>query len=50
MTIVIRLETKNYDAILKEKQKKYQHYHEAELLNMNILQVRKYCLLIKIPR
>ena len=49
MKIMIRLEAKNYDAILKEKLQKYQHYHEAELLNMNIMQVRKYCFLIKIP-
>ena len=25
---------------------KYQHYHQVKLINMNILQVKKYCLLI----
>ena len=26
---------------------KYQHYHLKKLINMNILQLKKYCLLIK---
>lgn len=26
---------------------KNQHYHEAKLINMNISQMKKYCLLIK---
>ena len=26
---------------------KYQPYHQAKLINMNILQVEKYCILIK---
>ena len=29
------------------KQQKYQHYRLEKLINMNILQVKKYCLLIK---
>ena len=33
--------------ILKEKQQKYQHYHQAKLIKMNILWVKKYCPLIK---
>ena len=33
--------------ILTEKQQKSQHYHQEKLLNMNILQVKEYCLLIK---
>ena len=32
---------------LTEKEQKYQHYHLKKLINMNMLQVRKYCLLIK---
>ena len=44
---MIRLEMKNFNTILTEKQKKYQHYDLEKLINMNILQVRKYYLLIK---
>ena len=33
--------------ILTEKLKKYLPYHHAKLISMNILQVKKYCLLIK---
>ena len=42
-----RLEIKNYNKILTEKQQKYQHYHLEKLINMNVLQVKKYYLLIK---
>ena len=31
----------------KEKHQKYQHYHQVKLINMNILQVKKYYLLFK---
>ena len=41
------LEIKNCNVILIEKHQKYQHYHLEQLINMNILQVKKYCLLIK---
>ena len=39
---MIRLEIKNYNLILTEKQEKYQHYHKVKLVNMNILQEKKY--------
>ena len=42
-----RLEMKNYNMILTEKQQKYQHYHPEKLIIMNMLQVNKQCLLIK---
>ena len=45
---MIRLEMKNYNMILPEKQEKYQHYHQVKLINMNILQVKKNYLLIKV--
>ena len=45
--LMIRLEINNYNTILTEKQQKYQHYHQVKLINMNILQAQKYCLLIK---
>ena len=38
---------KNYNMILTENQQKYQDYHLEKLINMNILQVKKYYLLIK---
>ena len=34
--------------ISTEKQQIYRHYHEAKLININMLQVKKYCLLIKV--
>ena len=48
MTIIDdRLDMKNCNTILTEKQRKYQHYQLEKLLIMNILQVVKYYLLIK---
>ena len=44
---MIRLEMKNYNMILTEKQQKYQHYHQVKVIKVNILQVKKYGLLIK---
>ena len=38
---------KKYNLMLTEKQQKYQHYHQVKLINMNILQVKKYFHLIK---
>ena len=40
------MEMKNCNLIFIEKQRKDQHYHLEKLINMNILQVRKYCLQI----
>ena len=39
---MIRLEMKNYNMILTEKQEKYQYYHLEKLININILKVKKY--------
>ena len=39
---MIRLEMKNYNQILTEKQLKYHLQHHVKLVNMNILQVNKY--------
>ena len=36
--------------ILKEKKQKYQQYNQVKLINMNILQVKKYYLLSKAKR
>ena len=44
---MIRLEMKNCNMILTEKQQKYELDHLEKLINMNILQVKKYCLLIR---
>ena len=38
---------KSCNMVLTEKQQKYLHYHLEKLTNMNILQVKKYYLLIK---
>ena len=47
MHLMIGLKMKNYSMILVEKLQKYQPYNQAKLISMNILQVNKYCLLIK---
>ena len=39
---------KSFHTILKEKLQKYQPHHQQKLINMNVLQVKKYYLLIKI--
>ena len=39
---------KNYNMVLIERPQKYQFYHEGILVSMNILLVKKYCLLINI--
>ena len=44
---MIRLEMKNYNMILIEKQHKHQNYNLEKLIIMNILQVKKYYLLVK---
>ena len=43
---MIRLEMKIYNMILIERQSKYQLYHQAKLISMNILLVKKYYRLI----
>ena len=40
----IRDEKLQYD--VKEKQQKYQLYHQVKLMNVNILQVKKYYMLV----
>ena len=47
MTIDDKIRDENYNMILTEKQQKYQLYHLEKLINMNILQVKKYCFMIK---
>ena len=44
---MIRLEMKNHDIILTDKQQKHQLCHLEKLMNMNILQLKKNYLLIK---
>ena len=46
MTIDDQIRMKNH-SIFIEKLQKYLPYHHVKLINMNILQVEKYCLLIK---
>ena len=41
------LEIKKCNMILTEKQQKHQHCHLEKIINMNILQVKKYSRLIK---
>ena len=42
-----KLKMKNCNTILTEKQQKYQRCNQVKLVNMNILQVKKYCHLIE---
>ena len=44
---MIRSKIKNYNIILIEKFQKYQPYHQAKLISMNMLQVNKYYFQIK---
>ena len=44
---MIRLEMKNCNMILMWKQQKDKYYHLQKMINMNILQVKKYYHLIK---
>ena len=44
---MIKLEMQNSSRILKQKKKKYQHYYQAKLININNLLVNKYYFLIK---
>ena len=44
---MIRLEMKNYNNVSTEKQEKHRHNHQVKLINMNILQRKKYYLLTK---
>ena len=43
-----RLMIKNYNKVLTEKQQKNLHYYQIKLINMNILQVKKFYHLIKL--
>ena len=44
---MIKLEMKNYNMILKEKQEIYQHYYKICKKNMNFLQAKKFNLIKK---
>ena len=44
---MIRFKMKNYNMILIEKLKKCQPDNQAKVISVNILQVKKYFLLIK---
>ena len=39
---------KNYNMILTERQQKYQRYRQLKSANMNFLQAKKSCHLIKV--
>ena len=43
-----KIKDENYNMILIEKQQKYKHYRQVKLINMNILQVKKYYHLVKV--
>ena len=43
--MMIILKMKRYNMILIDKLQKYQPYHQAKLISMNMLQVKKYYLL-----
>ena len=42
MTIDNKIKDESYNLTLKEK-----HYHQVKLINIHILQLKKYCLVIK---
>ena len=44
---MIKLKMTSYNTILTERQQNYHHHHPEKLMNMNILQMKKYYHLIK---
>ena len=47
---MVKLEMSNYNTILTEQQQKYQLYFLVKLINISIVQVKKYYPLIKVNR
>ena len=45
MTIDVKIIDEKYNMILTEKQQKYHHYLLVKVINMNLLQVKKYYLI-----
>ena len=45
---MVSLEMNKFITKLTEKLQKYQHYHQVKLINMSILQTKKYYLTIKV--
>ena len=48
MTIDDKIKNENLQYDINREAAKYQHYHQVKLINMNILQAKKYCHLIKV--
>ena len=48
MTIDNKIKDEKYNMTLTEQQQKYQHYCQVILINMSILQAKKYYHLIKV--
>ena len=48
MTTEVKIRDENYKMILTEMLQKCLYYHQLKLINVNILQVKKYYLLIKV--
>ena len=42
MTINDKVKDKNCNVILTKKLQKYEHYHQVKLININMLQAKKY--------
>ena len=47
MKVDDKIGMKNYNTMSIGKQQKYHHFNQVKLINMNILQVKKYCLPMK---
>ena len=50
MTIDDKIRDKNCNMILTLRPQKYQHHYQGKLINMNILRVKKYCLLVRVKQ
>ena len=48
MTIDDKIRDKNPQYDIREAQQKYRHYHQVKLINIDILQVKKYYPLSKV--
>ena len=47
MAIDDKIKLQKYNMTLIERHQKYQHYHQIKVINMNILEVNRFCFLIK---
>ena len=48
MIIDDKIRDKNHNTVIIKKKQNHQHYHQVKLINIDILQVKKYYLLVNV--